>query len=61
MGRVARRLVEFAPAAVVGFDFVGERFDEARRPDTGHELLNALDPNVVHHDSPPNMRQLKRC
>jgi hypothetical protein len=45
-----RRFVEFTPAPVIGFDFVGERLDEPRRSDTGHELLNPLNANVVHHD-----------
>ena len=60
MRRMPRRLVEFAPAPVVGFDFVGERLDEPRGSHPGHELLDALDSNVVNHDRFP-FRQLKRC
>ena len=61
MGRVARRLVELAPAQKVRLDLAGQLFHEARRTATGDELLHALDTNEVDHVAAPKGRQMPQA
>ena len=49
MTGVPRRFVELRPAAVVGLDLAGQRFDELRHALAGHERAKARGADVIDH------------